>query len=112
MALGLCDDCKRFARNGSCPFCGGSVAPNPWRSVARLSRAAAAAVALSGCTQTVQQPVQPPEPTIDAGHVAIDPIPAPTPMYGAAPAPTLITPDPEPVPTVAPMYGAAPRIGR
>jgi len=112
MALGLCNGCKRFARGETCPFCGDGVTPNPWRPVARLSRAAAVAVALSGCTQTLQQPVQPPEPAIDAGPVAVDPVPAPTPMYGAAPPPSVFEPDPQPVPTVAPMYGLAPRIQR
>src|SRR5689334_6003474 len=101
MALGLCGGCKRFARGEICPFCRHTVTPNPWRPALRLSRAAAIAVALGGCSSSL--PTPPADPI---------PIPAPTPMYGAAPPPSVIAPDPEPVPTVAPMYGLAPRIER
>jgi hypothetical protein len=83
MPLARCASCRRHIRltETACPFCGSAEAPEPPpRALGRVSRAAAAAVALGAATLGAGTLT-----TACEGGPDPEPEPMPQPVYGAPP---------------------------
>jgi hypothetical protein len=106
MTLLLCQVCARHVKTSEseCPFCHAAVVagPPPPRAEGRVSRATAAAIALSASVAiTACGGDKTPSPAADASS-DVEPVPTAVPAYGA-PAPFDAGTD---APVVGPAYGA------